>query len=89
MTLRDAIREMVRWCQMNHPDWCCSWRCRDAFRMDIERAAQEVWERGGIAVDSSRLIRASLFVRTALSHSGELDFAEQWLSATRSVWATL
>ena len=95
MTLRDAIREMVRWCQMTTKElastkWLarpCPEACanRDAFRKLIEIKAIEV-VRSAIDDESlpSRLVLVAhiVFLESSPTKS-------DWRTATRSVWATL
>lgn len=84
MTLRDAIREMVRWCQMTRPELQERWCDRTVFRMDLAFTASWLlsnpWR-----CDSCRAMDAARIVNGALGPR----LVDRWVPATRAVWVTL
>lgn len=93
MTLRDAIREMVRWCQMNwKPEVLANWRDREQFRQDIDAVAARI-HAGIIKQDSHRALHAAWTISShfILDNYGEKKerWEGRWRTATRSVWVSL
>jgi hypothetical protein len=88
MTLRDAIREMARFCQMAWGDAECHtrWRAdKKRFVADIAQRAYMIVEElsGAPQVDSFRTFTAARMVHSAVVNDAA------WPAATEDVWSSL
>ncbi len=72
---------MVRWIQMDAPGVTNNWSNRDNFRHTVYNTALPM---RNPRTDSVRLAEAAIVIRNT-----HWEDRAAWLSATRSVWATL
>ncbi len=92
MTLRDAIREMVRYIQMNLSGAMEKWEDRDKFRESISTVSRFIYRHPQMQ-DSQRVFSAGTAI-CGLFDSADTDKDRArvdavWKADTRSVWATL